>query len=208
MPSEGKSPFYSFKPKPLRSTNNMAERACHVVGSTTRFGLTQVLDRMGTISTNGRMAKRGLTLSRYIRRRNGVPAGARGSLRNMLYRSLGAPTFAGFWRHWNPVFGYALGRYVFAPLKRVVPSELALVATFVVCGAIHDLVTMAARGAPAFLFTPWFFLLGIGVLLGHTFGLNLSDKSWSVRAAVNLGYVSVCWPSSSPFATSWRRLAA
>src|SRR3546814_14946088 len=95
------------------------------------------------------------SLSQSILRRNGVPAGARGSLRNMFQRSLGASTFAGFWRHWNPVFGYALGRYVFAPLKRAVPSALALVATFVVCGAIHDLVIMAVRGAPAFLFTPW-----------------------------------------------------
>src|SRR5690606_28396584 len=33
----------SFNPNPLRSTNNMAGRACHVVGSTTQVGLTQAL---------------------------------------------------------------------------------------------------------------------------------------------------------------------
>jgi D-alanyl-lipoteichoic acid acyltransferase DltB (MBOAT superfamily) len=147
---------------------------------------------METFIANRTLRKRGLTLSQYIRRRNGVPAGARGSLQNMLYRSLGASTFAGFWRHWNPVFGYALGRYVFAPLKRAVPSPIALVATFVVCGATHDLVTMAVRGAPAFFFTPWFFFLGVGVLLGQAADLDLSDKPWPVRAASNLTYTLAC----------------
>ena len=33
----------AFKPKPLRSTKHMADKACHVFGSTTQFGLTQVL---------------------------------------------------------------------------------------------------------------------------------------------------------------------
>ena len=33
----------SFNPNPLRSTNNMADKACHVVGSTTQVGLTQAL---------------------------------------------------------------------------------------------------------------------------------------------------------------------
>ena len=34
------APNNAFKPKPLRSTNHMADKACHVVGSTTRLGLT------------------------------------------------------------------------------------------------------------------------------------------------------------------------
>src|SRR3546814_166390 len=36
-------PNSSFNPNPLRSTNNMAGRACHVVGSTTQVGLSQAL---------------------------------------------------------------------------------------------------------------------------------------------------------------------
>ena len=38
-------PNNAFKPKPLRSTKHMADTACHVFGSTTQFGLTQVLGR-------------------------------------------------------------------------------------------------------------------------------------------------------------------
>src|SRR5690606_1435017 len=39
-------PNRSFNPNPLRSTSNMADRACHVVGSTTQVGLTQALGLM------------------------------------------------------------------------------------------------------------------------------------------------------------------
>src|SRR3546814_20379132 len=37
-------PNNSFKPNLLRYTNNMAGRACHVVASATKVGLTQVLE--------------------------------------------------------------------------------------------------------------------------------------------------------------------
>src|SRR3546814_5000235 len=37
------APNNSFKPNALRYTNNMAGRACHVVGSATHVGLTQAL---------------------------------------------------------------------------------------------------------------------------------------------------------------------
>ena len=43
-------PNNAFKPKPLRSTKHMAGKACHVLGSTTRLGLTLVLDRSGKIN--------------------------------------------------------------------------------------------------------------------------------------------------------------
>ena len=90
------------------------------------------------------------------------------------------------------MFGYFLGRYVFVPLKSAVPSALALIATFVVCGAIHDLVAVAVRGSTVFFFTPWFFFLSVGVLLGQISGLDLSAKPWSVRAAVNISYALAC----------------
>jgi len=110
----------------------------------------------------------------------------------MLHRSLGAGSFAGFWQYWNPVFGYALARYVQSPLLRVLPPTVAIVATFAVCGAIHDLVTMAVRGSLTLLFTPWFFLLGIGVVLGRAAGMDLSSRPWLIRASANLAYIAIC----------------
>ena len=133
-----------------------------------------------------------ITLAQYVVRRNGVPLGASGALRNMLSRSLGAGSFAGFWRHWNPVWGYGLARYVQSPLLLIVPPAAATIVTFAVCGALHDLVIMAARGSPTLFFTPWFVLLGVGVVLGQTVGLDLSNRPWLIRAFANLTYVGVC----------------
>ncbi len=45
-------------------------------------------------------------------------------------------------------------------------------------------------GAPAFLFTPWFFLLGVGVVLGRSIRLDYSGRPWAVRATINLLYLA------------------
>jgi len=138
------------------------------------------------------VSRRKITLSEYVRRRNGVPLGAPGSLGNMLHRSFGARSFAGFWQHWNPIFGYYLGKCIFVPLQRVSPPYVALVLTFVVTGIIHDIVTMAVRQDLAFLFTPWFLFLGIGVVLSKVTGMDIGARSWRLRAAIHSIYLGVC----------------
>jgi len=45
-------PNNSFKPNLLRYTNNMAEKACHVVASATQVGLTQALGVHGNCVDN------------------------------------------------------------------------------------------------------------------------------------------------------------
>ena len=138
-----------------------------------------------------RNRKRKLTLAYYVRRRNGLPLGAAGSLRNMFHRSLGAGTFAEFWRYWNPIFGYYLGRYVNAPLKRWLPSSISLVITFLVCGALHDAVGFAAAGRAMFLFTPWFFFMGMGVVISQSIRFEYSNYVWPVRALINISCVAM-----------------
>lgn len=133
-----------------------------------------------------------LALSPYVRRRNGVPLGAPGSLTNMLRRSFGARSFAESWRYWTPIFGYYLGRFVYAPLKRFFPPSVGLVATFVVSGMIHDIVTTAVRGDIAFLFTAWFFLLGAGVVLGGKARMDLARNSRQARVAVHAACLAGC----------------
>jgi D-alanyl-lipoteichoic acid acyltransferase DltB (MBOAT superfamily) len=104
----------------------------------------------------------------------------------MLDRSLGAGSIAGFWRHWNPIWSYSLGRFVLGPLGHVFPSWAALILTFAVSGVLHDLVIMAIRGEVAFLFTPWFSMMGIAVVGTDALGWNFKNLAWPVRAAINL----------------------
>ena len=109
----------------------------------------------------------------------------------MLRRAFGAKSFANFWQHWNPIFGYYLGTYVFVPAKRLLPPWAALVWTFVVTGIIHDVVTMAVRRDIAFLFTPWFFFLGAGVVVSNVAGMDIGARSWGSRAVTNTAYLVV-----------------
>lgn len=133
-----------------------------------------------------------LTLSEYVKHRNGLPLGASGSLQNMLVRSFGAGTFAKFWQYWNPIWGYALGRYIYAPLNRFLPSSVSLMLTFTISGGIHDLATMLVRGAPAFFFTPWFFLMSVVVVFGRLLKLDYSSHPFLIRVAINLSLIAVC----------------
>lgn len=144
---------------------------------------------MNKAQTNTR---RQMTMNDYVQYRNGVPLGATGSLQNMLVRSLGAGTFAKFWQYWNPIWGYVLGRYIYAPLNRFLPAAVALILTFLISGAIHDLATMLVRGAPAFFFTPWFFLMGVVVVFGRLLKLDYSNQAFQLRVAINVTFILVC----------------
>lgn len=132
------------------------------------------------------------TLSEYIKRRNGVPLGASGSLQNMLVRSLEAGSFARFWQYWNPIWGYVMGRYVYAPLNRFLPTAIALMLTFTISGAIHELATMLVRRSPAFFFTPWFYLMSVVVVFGRLLKLDYSNKAFQVRVAINVMFILAC----------------
>lgn len=72
------------------------------------------------------------------------------------------------------------------------PAALALIITFLACGALHDLVTMAVRGSWAFLFTPWFLFLSLGVLVSRATRMNMSRLAWPVRATAHVAYLAGC----------------
>ena len=133
-----------------------------------------------------------MNLSDYVKRRNGVPLGDSDSLRNMLSRSLGAGRFSIFWQYWNPIWGFYLGKYIFKPLKLILPQTLSIIITFVVCGFIHDLAIMLLKREFTLLLTPWFLFMGTSLVLSDYARIDYSKFQWIVRAAINLLIISVC----------------
>lgn len=133
-----------------------------------------------------------ITLGDYVRRHNGVPLGASGSNVAMFRRSLGAGSLASFWRHWNPVFGYYLARFVFSPLRRMLPRSFAVVLTFLASGLVHDAVMWLFGSTTRFLFTTWFAFAGVAVVAGSAAGLDYSELRWRTRMAINVAVIATC----------------
>lgn len=130
------------------------------------------------------------TLRAHVLERSGVPLGGSGSLGAMLQRSFGAPTFAAFWRHWNPIWGYYLSRGVYLPARRVLPRAAAVLLTFVVSGALHDLAIWLFRGETNGLLTLAFGLMGAWVVGGSWLRVDLSGLPTWLRAAVHISSIA------------------
>ncbi|MEP4487013.1 MAG: hypothetical protein ABJ013_15385 [Halioglobus sp.] len=126
------------------------------------------------------------TLTAYVRQRNGVALGASGSLSAMLSRSLGASSFQKFWNHWNPIWGYYLGYRVFKPLADRLPDPMALLGTFAVSGVLHDAAVSLFRMNLTVIFTPWFTLMGVLVLVSTALNFRYESTWWLNRAGLNL----------------------
>ncbi len=135
---------------------------------------------------------RTITLAEYVKKRNGVSLGASGSMTNMLKRSLGASSFYLFWQYWNPIWGYYLSRKIMKPLSQFLPLWLAIIFTFAVSGALHDLAITLVKLKFTFLFTPWFTLMSFIVLATKKFGISYSEHHWLIRASINISLVAVC----------------
>jgi D-alanyl-lipoteichoic acid acyltransferase DltB (MBOAT superfamily) len=139
-----------------------------------------------------------LTLGAYVQKRNGVPMSAAGSFRNNMRRSFGAASFAAFWRSWNPIFGFYLARFIFIPLKGLLPPSLALLLTFAFSGLLHDIVTMLVSADIRLLFTPWFVLMACWLLLSERLKLQYGALPWWGRMLLNLLQImttfALVWP--------------
>ncbi len=131
-----------------------------------------------------------LTLAEFTNRRIGA-GGHRQQLWNLLVRPFAAPSFIGFWRLWNPVYGYFLFFWSYKPLRQFMPRPLAELATFAVSGfVLHDLPLFAARrsfGMP--YVTAWFVLAGAIAIAAEHARVDVSSWPAAARIALNVTYL-------------------
>lgn len=98
-------------------------------------------------------------------------------------------------RIWNPLFSYYLYYVRYKPIVRFVPRSVAVVLTFSVSGAVHDLCASLVTMRVFVLFAPVFTVFGLLVVVEERFGLSLSwAPVWlraSIHALVLVGTVGV-----------------
>jgi GR25 family glycosyltransferase involved in LPS biosynthesis len=135
---------------------------------------------------------RTISLSEYVKKRNGVALGSPGSITNMLKRSLGASSFYLFWQYWNPIWAYYLSRKIMKPLSQLFPIWLAIIMTFAVSSALHDSAITLVKGKLTFFSTRWFSLMSLIVLATKTFGISYREHHWLIRASINIALAALC----------------
>jgi hypothetical protein len=86
------------------------------------------------------------------------------------------------------------------PLSKWFPVGLAVIATFAVSGALHDLAITLVKWKLTFLFTPWFSLMGLIVLTAKKFGISYRKYHWLVRALININLIIGCLVLTRKFA--------
>ncbi|MFD0796299.1 MBOAT family O-acyltransferase [Maribacter chungangensis] len=138
------------------------------------------------------MSKRN-SLSDYVKSVNGVPLGHSKSLRNMLNNSLGANSFSSFWRYWNPIWSYYLRYFVYRPLRNFFPEKVAIIATFLVSGGIHDVAVLLITGQGSFIITIWFGIMAFVVVLEDFAKISLKKFIFPFKALIHVMTISTCY---------------
>ena len=112
--------------------------------------------------------------------------------RPLMNAPLISTSFSEFWgRRWNTAFRDITNRFLFRPLATACGATLALVASFVASGLVHDLVISAPAGAGHGGPTAFFSLQGLAVLvsrsrLGKRLGLQSGLRGRLFAAAALL----------------------
>ncbi len=133
------------------------------------------------------------SLARYLYARLGP--GSRGQcLGHMFSRAFGASDFTRFWQYWNPLGGYFLGYFCYAPLRRFAPRPPCLIVTFALNGFLHDLGFVWPWGIarterlpfPFPVFTLSLTTSAVIILVAESYRLTPANLSLPMRVACHL----------------------
>lgn len=148
------------------------------------------------------------SLAAYVRHRLGDEQRMMPLLRENFVRSFTAETFAGFWRAWNPVYGYVLRRWVYRPLARLFPRGVSVVLTFAFSGfAFHDVlawpVAVLRSGRVRLPMTAtWFVLVALVVLVSESSPLRRRLDLGALAPAARAG-THAALLAATHLAASW-----
>lgn len=110
-----------------------------------------------------------MSLRRYIDNRLDGVQGELPQMKRMFKKSFASANFRTFWFYWNPIYSYVLTYYVYRPLKRLMPQEMARSLTFIINGVFHDIVVSLVLGRVFYgvtlLFTVYTLLLYVEEML-------------------------------------------
>ena len=114
-------------------------------------------------------------------------------LKVMVKKSFQAASFRQFWQYWNPVYSYFLAKYIYKPVKGMLPDSLAVLLTFTASGfLLHDLPIMIfvfsiTGKLLSFPVTIYFLLLGLTVIIGEQFSLRFDNINSKKRILIHTG---------------------
>jgi len=133
------------------------------------------------------------SFARYLYARLGP--GSRGQcLGHMFSRAFGASDFTRFWQYWNPLGGYFLAYFCYAPLRRFAPRPPCLIVTFALNGFLHDLGLVWPFGLarterlpfPFPVFTLTLVMIAVIILAAERHRFTLAHLSLPMRVACHL----------------------
>ncbi len=122
----------------------------------------------------------------------------------MFSRAFGASDFTHFWQYWNPLGGYFLGYFCYAPLRRFARRSLCLILTFAVNGFLHDLALVWPWGAARTDCLPFPFPLFTLSLVMYAVLMSVAERQRFTLARLSLPMRVACHllAFAGPFAFS------
>ncbi len=116
-------------------------------------------------------------------------------LKVMFKKSFQASSYRKFWWYWNPVYNYFLTKYIYRPLKKILPNSISMLITFLASGfLLHDLPIMLIILATVKLILPFpttifFIVLGTTVIVSEKLKLNFVHFQPKNRIIIHLGTI-------------------